>query len=1141
MMLLLRALALFLFLVRAAAAPDMVIFLADDLGRLDCAPYGATDVRTPHMQRLAEAGMTFDNACVASPGCAPSRAALLTGLMPARNGAEPNHAKPRAEVKKWPAYFQALGYEVVAFGKVAHYKHTADYGFDRFAHDTFHDHAGIGAAGKFLKNRPRTGAKPLCLFVGSNWPHVPWPEQSDYDRAALKLPAGSVDTPATREWRARYAAAVTKADNDLGAVMDAARAHLPPETLFVFSSDHGAQWPFGKWNLYESGVAVPLLVAWPGTVKPNTRTAALVQWTDLLPTLLAAAGGTPSENLDGRSFLPVLRGDTAVHHARLFTTHSGDGNMNVYPMRAVREGQWKYIRNLHPEFEYHTHIDADTGRLAQRDFFSSWRQAAKTDAAAQAIVKRYHERPAEELYDLAADPHEQRNLIGKPEQAKRLVAMRRSLDDWMRAQGDAQKVYGDPKLPGKLPAVEPSWFLELKTAYNTMEQPARGVPMPPVEARFPSSEYNDFGETRFRWSGVSIVWDGVNGEALFLCGHNGGMPFGDMGSWATRDGGKTWRELKWASPVLDPLRQLARKARQPAKQAEGLARAIFYAAHDTAHEARLVRDKPAKLVVEAQRLAEDILRSLDMAGSLDVPPIGASDMESLKRAGSLMALVTAALDAAGDAFSAGRLDTAALRACFDAQWALDAAADCLASSPPPRERAAAVFDPASGSVILFGGSHHDFMYNDTWRYDCAKQTWRQLWPKTAPTARMGAVFSIAGGKLTLSGGETVLDRMVYQKGEKPAPAGEWTFDIATGEWTGEGGAPPGTRIYRTVVPVYDPRWYDAAPRGNRTETEAWLAALKPNTWTAVPAQPAPAPERDWGNAVFDPDRDCIYRWTGGHCADPASQPSTYHPAINRWSIPFVPDIIAARKGMTFTGRPDCANHTYLHAAYDAVSRRLICPSHGGTGVFDPDTGDFEFSVPQPFNRHIYETCAIGTPRGVMLWARGGRMFLFDCAAREWRPFAVTGKVPAPVTDGSAFCCDTKRDALWMASFHGYQKPSGNIWRLDLKTGVVTAMNPSNAATLGMAKGFHSEIRESIYLPPADLVLFNNFTGGRQIAYDPNANRWVTLDIPQNLERLGTVSDTLTWDGRRGLVWNLNAYKAIYVLRPEAATLGPRDR
>ncbi len=179
--------------------PDIVVFLTDDHSQLDGSPYGSKAIRTPNMQRLADAGMTFTRAYVASPSCAPSRAALLTGLMPARNGAEANHSKPRAVIKKWPAYFQELGYEVVAFGKVSHYRHSADYGFDHFAHDTFHDHASIPAAVEFLKNRPRADAKPLCLMVGSNWPHVPWPEENlGYDPNRLPLPAGSIDTPETR-------------------------------------------------------------------------------------------------------------------------------------------------------------------------------------------------------------------------------------------------------------------------------------------------------------------------------------------------------------------------------------------------------------------------------------------------------------------------------------------------------------------------------------------------------------------------------------------------------------------------------------------------------------------------------------------------------------------------------------------------------------------------------------------------------------------------------------------------------------------------------------------------------------------------------------------------------------------------------
>lgn len=426
------------------ARPDIVIFLTDDHSQLDSTPYGSTTLRTPNMQRLADAGLTFTRAYVASPSCAPSRAALLTGLMPARNGAEPNHAKPHAALKKWPAYFQALGYEVAAFGKVSHYKHTGDYGFDHFAHDTFHDHGGISAAVKYLQERDRR--KPLCLFVGSNWPHVPWPEKDlGYDPAKLPLPAGSIDTPETREWRARYAAAVTKADNDLGAIMEAARTTLGAQTLFLMSGDHGAQWPFGKWNCYEAGVCVPLIVSWPGTVRPKSRTAAMVSWVDFLPTLLEAAGGRPPTDIDGRSFLEVLRGEKDAHRDRIFTTHSGDGRWNVYPARSVRIGGWKYIRNLHPEFAFTTHIDL-AGNLGQRAYYSTWEAAAKRDPAAAAIVRRYHARPAEELYELGADPHEQRNLAGDAAHAGRLETMRAALDGWLREQGDTLTVYAEPRL-----------------------------------------------------------------------------------------------------------------------------------------------------------------------------------------------------------------------------------------------------------------------------------------------------------------------------------------------------------------------------------------------------------------------------------------------------------------------------------------------------------------------------------------------------------------------------------------------------------------------------------------------------------------------------------------------------------------------
>ena len=444
--------ALLMTLAAAPAAqperrPDIVVFLADDLGRLDSAPYGG-DIRTPSLSELAAGGLTFERAYVASPSCAPSRAALLTGLMPARNGASSNHAKPRAEIRKWPAYFRALGYEVAAFGKVSHYRHTADYGFDVHAHDGFHDPEGVPAAVRFLRARSKE-ARPLCLMVGSNWPHVPWPAEDGTHRPeSVRLPAGSLDTPQTRVWRARYADAVSRCDAELGTVMRAARETLRADTVFVFTSDHGAQWPFGKWNLYEAGVATPLIVRWPGVTAAGARTSAMVGWTDLLPTLIEAAGGRAPEGIDGRSFLPVLRGEPR-HRSLVFTTHSNDNRMNVYPARAVRDGRWKYVRNLHPEWAFTTHIDLQESRgdgLGQRAFFAEWERLARTDATAAAVVARYHRRPAEELYDLENDPAEQRNLAGDPASAEKLAELRRALDGWMREQGDDGTVPVAPRL-----------------------------------------------------------------------------------------------------------------------------------------------------------------------------------------------------------------------------------------------------------------------------------------------------------------------------------------------------------------------------------------------------------------------------------------------------------------------------------------------------------------------------------------------------------------------------------------------------------------------------------------------------------------------------------------------------------------------
>ena len=434
-----------------ARRPDLVLFLADDLSWADCSIFGGKDIPTPNMERIARAGMTLSNAFVASPSCAPSRAALLTGLDPMRNGAMLNHARPDKAIKVWPAYFQELGYEVAAIGKTAHYAQVTTYGFDHTSHYTYHDDQCVPAAVEWLGQRK--SGKPLCLIVGTNWPHVPWPAQGSLKPADVKLPPKLVDTEETRLARARYDHAVANADRDLGLVYDAARKTLPNETLFLLSSDHGSQFPFGKWNNYDNGLRTPLIIAWPGQIKPDSQSDALVSWIDILPTCVAVAGGPAPENLSGKSFLGVLRGQTTTHRDQIFGTHSGDGNMNQYPIRSVRTREYHYIRNLDFTNEHHTHVDKAAGGDG-RNYFDSWVEKAKTDPAAAAIVDRYYHRPAEELYRVNDDPWEEHNLAADPTHIATLAQLRGEVDSWMKSQDDKgmateRTLHPSPKTPGK--------------------------------------------------------------------------------------------------------------------------------------------------------------------------------------------------------------------------------------------------------------------------------------------------------------------------------------------------------------------------------------------------------------------------------------------------------------------------------------------------------------------------------------------------------------------------------------------------------------------------------------------------------------------------------------------------------------------
>jgi N-sulfoglucosamine sulfohydrolase len=427
--------------VRAAGRPHIILFVSDDHGWADSGAYGNKVVRTPHLDALARQGMHFTHAFAASPTCSPSRSALLTGLMPFRNGAHANHSDVRPDVRSWPHYFKALGYRVVLAGKAdVRPRKAFPFEYPRSQKREPGKPRGLymnldtDAVARILAEHDRS--TPLCLVVCSHSPHVYWPKNKGYDPAKVDLPPYLVDTPVTRRARTEYYTDITLMDERLGAVLRAAKEHGYKDALFAYTTDQGAQWPHAKWNLYDAGLRTPLIVRWPGHVEAGSTSDAMVSLVDLLPTFLEAAGGKPPADIDGRSFLDVLRGKKEGHREVIFAAHTGDGRMNRTPMRCVRTRTHKYILNLRPDLEYTTHI-TDGIDLDGRDYWKSWLQKARTDPAAAAIVRAYQNRPAEELYDLRKDPHEMKNVAGDPANAELLASLRKQLAAWRKEQGDA--------------------------------------------------------------------------------------------------------------------------------------------------------------------------------------------------------------------------------------------------------------------------------------------------------------------------------------------------------------------------------------------------------------------------------------------------------------------------------------------------------------------------------------------------------------------------------------------------------------------------------------------------------------------------------------------------------------------------------
>jgi N-sulfoglucosamine sulfohydrolase len=426
-----------------AQRPNFLLILADDCTFSDLPPYGGQNARTPHLDRLASQGLVFNRAYVSSAMCQPCRAELYTGQFPLRNGCAWNHSACRPGTQSLPQYLAPAGYRTGIAGKV-HVLPAESFPFEDVpgfdpncvrAPTRAHDLAGVKA---FIT---RDKARPFCLVVALAEPHVPWVmgDASRYPPPQLKLPPNLADTPATREDFAKYLAEITYMDGQVGEILATLEeAGLAQDTLVLFSSEQGSQFPGNKWTCWDTGLHTALIARWPGRIAAGRRTDALVQFADVVPTLLEIAGVRADHPFDGSSFAAVLRGETGTHRTFAYATHNNFPEGPAYPVRSITNGEWRYIRNLAPgELYIEKHLMGLAGGATPHNaYWPSWMATASEKPATYRLVKRYLRRPAEELYHTAVDPAEMTNLAGAPEHTAIQKQLADGLDAWLAAQGD---------------------------------------------------------------------------------------------------------------------------------------------------------------------------------------------------------------------------------------------------------------------------------------------------------------------------------------------------------------------------------------------------------------------------------------------------------------------------------------------------------------------------------------------------------------------------------------------------------------------------------------------------------------------------------------------------------------------------------
>ncbi len=472
---------------------------------------------------------------------------------------------------------------------------------------------------------------------------------------------------------------------------------------------------------------------------------------------------------------------------------------------------------------------------------------------------------------------------------------------------------------------------------------------------------------------------------------------------------------------------------------------------------------------------------------------------------------------------------------------LEKQAEALDAEPAPRALTAIAWDAKTKLYVLFGGDHLDYLTNDTWVFDPAGPTWTLRKPAAAPPPRANHTLTAVDGKVVLKGGYTYTSSTDYVGGQyRNLADGEWTYDVEANTWSGTGVAPD-TRVYRTGR--LHPDYFLDPPTGTTADL---LKALPANEWVSMKPPKLPALNRDWGTAVYDPDRQLILRWSGGHSAHGGSDVLHYHTNTNRWELTMPVEFPLGQlytnteypEGVNFNRRPWVTGHTYQSYGYDVRFKKMYFVGRkADCHVWDPDLGDWSSRFLKPkemtYGDAYYTLTLTSTPAGLVCWTKDGRLFTLNESSWVERP--VKGKLAGSVVDNSTLAYDTKRERLlfWRKGYGDKNPYDGEIQAVD-KDGVVSSLNPAGKEK-AVDVPYLCQIR---YDAGNDLFLVGGTVDGRTPAYEPAGNRWVSLKIggdDPSGKKGRNVSLGLMYDAARKLFWAVDTHSQVYVLRLDPAT------